>query len=99
MTSPFLWVLKAAGDMQLFQNDIHTVASTVHDIGLRLNASKSKLVVMSRKQNPPNLMLSVYNSLLQQVKSVSYLGVQIMLAIIGPLLGSPIDALCSKAKK
>ena len=40
---------KSAGDIEAFQNDIHTVASAVHDMGLWLNASKSKLVVISRK--------------------------------------------------
>ena len=60
-------------DVDVFQNDINTAASGVYNLGLQLNASKTKLVVISRKRNPPCLKLSVNNSIIQQVRSVTYL--------------------------
>ena len=61
------YYLKFVDDVGLFQNDINTIASAVHNLGLQfwtdsnllrvssyiVNASKTKLVVISRKRYPP----------------------------------------------
>ena len=65
-------------------------------MGVKLNASKSKLLVVSRKCNPPNLTLSINNSPLQQVSTVSYLGVHFTSDLSWD---NHIDTVCSKAKK
>ena len=69
----FFTAYKSVDDVDLFQNDINTVATGGYNLGLQLNASKTKLVVISRKRNPPCLKLSVNNSIIQQVRSVTYL--------------------------
>ena len=87
---------KSVDDLVSLQDDIHSISSTVHQLGLRLNASKTKLLVISRKRLPPTLSLTVNNQLIQQAKSVTYLGVQISSDLTW---AAHIDALCSKAKR
>ena len=61
---------KCANDLVLFQKDINTVASAVHNLGLRLNASKTKLLVISRKHTPPSITLNVANSLTASIRTL-----------------------------
>ena len=60
-------------------------------MGLRLNASKSNLLVISWKRKTPQLSLAFDECPIQQVKSITYLGIHMILA-------THIDAVCSKAK-
>ena len=54
---PFSFMLmiffKSADDIAFLQSDIDCVVSVVTNLGLRLNASKTKLLVIFRKRIPP----------------------------------------------
>ena len=77
-----------------FSDDIDRVALAVHNLGLQLDASKTKLVVILRKRNPPSLNLVANSSVLRQVNSVTYLSHLHDLS-----WGPHIDTLCSRARK
>ncbi len=53
------------------------VAEWVHSQKLKLNANKTKSMLVSRKRNPPVLSLQVNGTNIQQVSSFKYLGVTI----------------------
>ena len=82
-------------DVAALQLDVDRVVNWIASHGLSLNQSKSKLLVISRKRNPPAVTLLVDNILIQQVDSLSYLGV----TITNDLKWSAhIFKLCARAK-
>lgn len=46
-------------DLVSFQFDLDIIADWINSSGLRLNASKTKLLVMSRKKHPPTPTVTV----------------------------------------
>ncbi len=59
------------------QGDIDAIANWVNTAGLSLNQSKTKLLLLSRKRQPPSITLSTNSGPITQVDSLSYLGVTI----------------------
>lgn len=57
------------------QSDINIIINWINDASLKLNASKTKLLLVSRQKLPPTLSLFVNQEQIQQVDSVVYLGV------------------------
>ena len=60
-----------------FQSDVTMVELWAEDKELRLNTTKTKAIVISRKRHPPVLNLSLCGAKIEQVTSFKYLGVTI----------------------
>ena len=83
-------------DLVAFQSDVSLVVEWVHSVGLRLNSSKSKSLLISRKRQPPPLAIEVDGVPIEPVHSFRYLGVIISEDLRWNL---HIDAVCSKARR
>ncbi len=62
-------------DVLDLQGDIDAIANWVNTASLTLNQSKTKLLLLSRKRQPPSITLSTNSGPITQVDSLSYLGV------------------------
>ena len=67
--------ITSSSDVSTLQTDVNKVNKWINDAGLSLNASKSKVVVFSRKHIRPVISLSVGSSVIPVVDSTCYLGV------------------------
>ena len=54
------------------QSDINIIINWINDASLKLNASKTKLLLVSRQKLPPTLSLLVNQEQIQQVDSVYF---------------------------
>ena len=80
-----------------FQSDLDSVCTWVSSAGLRLNPSKTKFMLVSRKKTPTRPPpLSATGSPVAQVDSFTYLGVIIQSNLSWT---SHVDKACSKAKQ
>ena len=80
-----------------FQSDLDSVCTWVSSAGLRLNPSKTKFMLVSRKKTPTRpLPLSANGSPVAQVDSFTYLRVIIQSNLSWT---SHVDKACSKAKQ
>ncbi|XP_064390046.1 uncharacterized protein LOC135337956 [Halichondria panicea] len=82
-------------DVLDLQGDIDAIANWVNTAGLTLNQSKTKLLLLSRKRQPPSIILSTNSGQITQVNSLSYLGVTITKDL---KWNSHISNTCAKAK-
>ncbi len=82
-------------DVLDLQGDIDAIANWVNTAGLTLNQSKTKLLLLSRKRQPPSIILSTNSGQITQVDSLSYLGVTITKDL---KWNSHISNTCAKAK-
>ena len=88
--------IMSSTDLLAVQNDVDTISVWVGDNGLRLNASKTKSLVISRKRVPPVPNISMDGTPIEQVSSFRLLRV----TVSDNLSWAPhIQATCCKAKK
>ena len=86
-------ILSDVADLQI---DIDSIAARVKLLGLCLNAQKTSFLLISRLYQPPPIVLTVDDSVIHKVPSVTYLGVTIS-SILSWI--AHIDSVCSKAKR
>ncbi len=83
-------------DILAVQNDVDLIYSWVEFKKLRLNASKTKCMLISRNRNPPNLNLTIGGVQIERVQHFRLLGV----IICNDLTWSEhIVTVCGKAKR
>ena len=87
--------ISSAADVSTFQTDIDTVCHWISTAGLRLNASTTKLLVVSRQKKLPAFQLSANGTSISQVPSVVYLGVTLSHDLS---FSAHIHNVCVKAK-
>ena len=83
-------------DLVAFQADVNLVVEWVNDVHLRLNNTKMKAMMITRKRNPPLLALTIDGKLIENVKSFKYLGVILTCDL---KWNDHINAVCAKARK
>lgn len=83
-------------DLLAVQCDIDMLFEWVSRNGLRLNTSKSKCLVISRKRNPPTPTIKVDGAALEQVSSFRYLGITIDSNLSW---SHHVATICSRARK
>ena len=64
-------------DVDALQSDINKVAEWISNAGLCLNANKSKVVVFSRKNMRPAVVVAVDSTIIPNVDSICFLGVTV----------------------
>ena len=64
-------------DNILLQQDVDLISAWIESSGLAINASKSTLLIISRKLEKPQIHLSINSTPLTTVESAKYLGVTI----------------------
>ena len=69
--------IMSSTDLLAVQNDVDTISVWVGDNGLRLNATKTKSLVISRKRAPPVPNISMDGTPIEQVSSFKLLGVTV----------------------
>ena len=62
-------------DVVALQSDVDSICSWISSAGLKLNPKKSKLLVISRQKNRPDINLFANGTRISNVQSVVYLGV------------------------
>ncbi len=67
----------SSADIFSLQQDIDTISVWVGDSGLRLNARKTKSMVISRKRKPPTMEINLNGCPVEQVSSFKFLGVTV----------------------
>ncbi len=67
----------SSADILSLQQDIDTISVWVGDSGLRLNACKTKSMVISRKRKPPTMEINLNGCPVEQVSSFKFLGVTV----------------------
>ncbi len=82
-------------DVPALQSDINAISNWIALAGLSLNPTKTKLLVVSRNQNPPSVIVSVNSIPIVRVNSLTYLGVTITNDL---KWSSHISKVCAKAK-
>lgn len=82
-------------DITDLQEDIDAISNWVNTAGLTLNHSKTKLLLLSRKQQPPSISIFTTACQITQVDSLSYLGVTITKDL---KWNNHISNTCAKAK-
>ncbi len=87
--------ISSAADVTTFQADIDSVCEWISTAGLKLNASKTKLLVVTRQKDSPSIQLSANGTHINQVKSVLYLGVTLCQDMS---FSAHIHNVCLKAK-
>ena len=88
--------LLSSADQLAVQMDVDLIHEWVRNRKLRLNVTKTKSMVMSRKRKPLTLNLSIEGSPIAQVDTFRYLGVQISSNLSWV---THIIAICSRARK
>ena len=83
-------------DRVALQNDVNIIVDWIDSTGLRLNPTKTKLMISSRRLHPTQLQITVANSAITQVTSIKYLGVTVTSNLSW---SAHIDNTCVKAKK
>ena len=85
-----------AADCAIAQDDVNLINDWMAERDLRLNVSKTKAMVVSRKLCPPNLEIKVGDSYIECVTTYRYLGITITSNLSWSL---HINQTCSKAKR
>ena len=83
-------------DRVALQNDVNIIVDWIDSTGLRLNPTKTKLMIFSRRLHPMQLQITVANSAITQVTSIKYLGVTVTSNLSW---SAHIDNTCVKARK
>ena len=78
------------------QSDLNIISDEIEAKDLRLNTKKTKLLVISRRQKPPALTLSIKEEVVEQVPSFKYLGITISQNLSWSL---HIGNMCCKARR
>ena len=69
--------MKGHLDGDALQNDVNIIVNWINSTGLKLNPTKTRLMVLSRKPHPSQPHIVVAGSSVMQVTSLKYLGVTI----------------------
>ena len=83
-------------DRVALQNDVNIIVDWIDFTGLRLNPTKTKLMVLSRRPHPTQLQITVASSIVTQVTSIEQLGVTVTSNLSW---SAHIDNTCVKARK
>ncbi len=86
----------SSADILSLQQDIDTISVWLGDSGLRLNARKTKSMVISRKRKPPTMEINLNGCPVEQVSSFKFLGVTVSSTLDWSL---HIQCTCSRVKK
>jgi len=69
--------ITSSSDVSTLQSDINKVVEWIRNAGLCLNASKSKVVVFSRKRVRPDVVVTVDSTVIPNADSICFLGVTV----------------------
>ena len=83
-------------DVGALQSDINKVAEWINNAGLCLNANKSKVVVFSRKNMRPAVVVAVDSTIIPNVDSICFLGVTVSSDL---KWYTHITSVCAKARQ
>lgn len=64
-------------DISELQSDVNKIACWVQSVGLKISHEKTKFMLITRKQSPPVVRISLNNCPIDQVSAYKYLGVTI----------------------
>lgn len=88
--------ISTLADIPAFQHDVNMLGKEIENLGLAVNISKCKAMLLSRKKRPTPLHITIGNTLLEQVSSYTYLG----FLITSFLDWTPhIHNICKRARK
>ena len=97
MTQPFLKPFSTPIDLAEFQSDINFIDAWFSNNHLTANASKTKVIVISTKQDPfPDLTLTLKGPPIDRVHSTKFLGVWLTDKLSWNL---HVDIICKKSRK
>ena len=83
-------------DIPAFQLDVNMLSNKIGNLGLAVNISKCKAMLLSRKKCPTSLHITIGNTSLERVSSYVYLG----FLITSSLSWTPhIQSICKRARK
>ena len=88
--------MKGHLDGVALQNDINIIVNWINSTGLKLNPTKTRLMVLSRKPHPAQPDIVVASSPVMQVTSLKYLGVTVSSNLSWT---THIDNTCARARK